>query len=69
MTGALEHAEVGALRAHCVTVLVGHYPGDLVEMSQVVDGPGCEELREGDRSKGGVASAAVEVATRHADQR
>lgn len=33
VAGALEHAEVNAPRTHGLAVLMGHDPGDLVQMS------------------------------------
>jgi hypothetical protein len=61
VAGAFEYAEVGAPRAHGVAVLVSHDSRDLVEMGQVVDGPGGEELGEGDHSEGWVSSCAFQI--------
>jgi hypothetical protein len=40
VAGALQYSEILAPRAHGITVLVGHHPGDLVQVSQVVGRPG-----------------------------
>lgn len=61
MADALQDAEVDAPGADGFAVLVGHDSGDLVEVGEVVRGPGGEQLREGDRAEGWVASAAGEV--------
>jgi hypothetical protein len=45
MTSTLQHAKIAAPRADCVTILVGHHAGQLVQMSEVVNGPGCQEFR------------------------
>ena len=58
---ALEDAKIDAPGADGFTVLVSHNAGELVKVSEVVGGPGREQLREGDRSKNRVAAAAVEV--------
>lgn len=42
-------------------ILVGEDAGDLVEVSGVVDGPGCEKLRKGNGTEGRVGTAALEV--------
>ena len=52
VTVALQHAEVDAPGAYGVAVLVGHDTGYLVQMREVVGGPGGEELREIDCAEG-----------------
>jgi hypothetical protein len=44
VAGALQDAEVGAPWTYGFAVLVGHDPGDLMQMRQIVGGPGGEEL-------------------------
>ena len=44
VAGALEHSKVDAPRTHGLAVLVGHDPGDLVQMSQVMSRPGRQQL-------------------------
>ena len=61
VAGAVHHAEEFAPGADGFVVLVGHSSGDLVEMRQVVRGPGGEEFRERDYAEGGMASPALEV--------
>src|SRR5258707_771179 len=58
---ALHHSEEGAPRTHRLPVLVGHDPGDLVQMSQVMSCPGRQQLRQGDDSEGRVPSMPLEV--------
>ena len=61
VTGAAENAEVGAPRAYGIAILMRENAGDLVQMGQVVNGPGGEKLRESDHAERGMASAAVKV--------
>ena len=61
VAGALEDAEVDGPGADGIAVLVGHDAGELVEMSEIVGGPGGEELGESDGAEGGMASAEVEL--------
>jgi len=44
MAGALHYAQVSDPRAHSLPVLIGHDPGDLMQMCEIVGGPGCEQL-------------------------
>jgi hypothetical protein len=57
----LEHAEVDAPGADGIVVLVGHDAGELMEVGEVVDGPGGEKLREGDDAECGMGTATAEV--------
>jgi hypothetical protein len=41
--------------------LVGHDPGDLVQVGQVVNGPGGEELRESCGAEGRMAAATLQI--------
>ena len=59
MTGALQDTEVDAPGSDGFAVLVGHEAGELVEVSEIVDGPGGEELAKRYRPEGGVAAAPV----------
>ena len=59
---ALEDAEEDAPGAHGLAVLVGHEARKLMEVSEVVRGPGGEKLAEPDGAEIGMAAAAVEVA-------
>jgi hypothetical protein len=61
VASALEDAEVGAPGADGFAVLVGQNSGDLVEVSQVMSGPGGEKLGESDYTEGRVAAGAREV--------
>ena len=61
MADALEHAEICAPRTDGIAVLVSHNPRDLVQMSQVVNGPTCQVLRESHRPEGRMSSTALEV--------
>ena len=45
VAGALQHAQVFFPGAGGFAVLMGHDSGDLVQVGQVVDGPGGEQLR------------------------
>src|ERR1700728_2376547 len=58
---AFEHAEMSAPGADGLAVLVGHDSCNLVEMSQIVGGPGGQQLRESDGSEVGMLSAAFEI--------
>ena len=44
VAGALQHAEVDAPGADGLAILVGHDARDLMEVGEIVDGPGGEEL-------------------------
>jgi hypothetical protein len=61
VAGALQHAEVDAPGADCLAILVGHDAGELMEVAEVVDGPGGEELRECYGAERGMASWAGKV--------
>ena len=61
VAGAMEDAEVGSPWAYGVAMLVGHDAGDLVQMGEVVDGPGGEELRERDCAEGWMLSWARQI--------
>jgi len=61
MTCAEEHAEVGTPGTDGGVVLMSHNARDLMQMSEVVSGPGGEELGHGDNTKGRVASVTAEI--------
>lgn len=61
VAGALQNAEVCAIWADHLAVLVGHDARDLVQMSQVVGRPGREQLRQSHWAEGGMTSTAGEV--------
>lgn len=61
VAGAVEDAEVVAPRADRVAKLVGHDARELMEMREVVDGPGSEELGESDDAEGWVGAAEGEL--------
>ena len=61
VAGAVQHAKIGAPRTYSVAVLVGHNARDLVQMCQIVSGPGRQQLRQGHYTEGRMASAACEV--------
>jgi hypothetical protein len=58
---AVEDAEVGGPRADGFAVLVGEDTGKLVEMREVVDGPGREELGKSDAAESGMLTATGEI--------
>ncbi len=39
VAGALQHAEICAPRADQVAILIGHQPGNLVQVSEIVNRP------------------------------
>ncbi len=45
MAVAVENAEVGAPRAYGLAILVGEDASELMEMGEVMRGPGGEQLR------------------------
>src|SRR6266550_374791 len=45
MTSTLQHAQISAPRTDRVTILVGHHAGQLMHMSEVVNGPCRQKLR------------------------
>src|SRR5437879_3501029 len=59
--GALEHAEIGAPGANCVAILVGKHAGELMQMSEIVNGPCREKLGSRYRSQGRVFASPGEV--------
>ena len=61
VAGALEDAQVGAPRTDRIAILVGHDAGELMEMGEVVNGPGREKLRERDHAEGGMRASPGEV--------
>lgn len=61
VTGALQDTEVDAPGTDGFAVLVGHEAGELMEVGQVVDRPGSEELAESYRPEGRMAAALLEV--------
>jgi hypothetical protein len=61
VAGAVEDAEVVAPGADGLAILVGEDAGELMEMREVVDGPGGEELGESDDAEGRMAAAEGEV--------
>jgi hypothetical protein len=61
VAGTLQHTEVGAPGTDGFEVLVGHNPGDLVEMSQVMSRPACQVLRQSHGSEGRMASATAKI--------
>lgn len=61
VAGALEDAQVGAPRTDRIAILVGHDAGELMEMGEVVNGPGREKLRERDHAEGRMRASPGEV--------
>lgn len=61
MAGALEDAQIGGPGADGGAILVGEDAGDLVEVGEVMHGPGSEQLRQGDGAEGGMGSAEDEL--------
>jgi hypothetical protein len=58
---ALKNAEVGAPWAYGVAVLVSHGSRDLVEVSEVMNCPCSEKLRERHWAEGWMASTPIEI--------
>lgn len=58
---AVEDAEVGGPGADIVAELVGEGAGELVEVGEVVRGPGGEQVAEGNFPEGRVDGGACEV--------
>ena len=46
MPCTLQHAQINAPGAYCVTVLVGHHAGQLMQVSEIVDCPCSQQLRQ-----------------------
>jgi hypothetical protein len=61
VAGALEDAEVDAPGADGGAVLIGHHARELMQVGQVMCGPGGEKLGKSDGAEGRVAAAEVEV--------
>src|ERR1700709_2755865 len=61
MAFTLQHAQVGAPGTDRVPILVCQHPRDLMQMSQIVNRPGGEKLRQSDNSEGGMASTPREI--------
>ena len=61
MAAALEDAEEFAPGAYGLAVLVSEDAGDLVEMGEVVDGPGGEQLGQCHRAEDWMLAALGEV--------
>ena len=61
VTGAVKDAEVGCPGTDGVAVLMGKDPGQLVDVGEVVHGPGCQKLRQGDGAEDGMSSAELEL--------
>src|SRR6266511_674129 len=56
-----QHGQVWHPRPNVGTVLLGHYPGDLRDMSQIVNDPGGQKLPQRHRAEAGVLSEQVEL--------
>src|SRR5258708_6767119 len=61
VTGTLQHAQIGAPRADCITILVGHHARYLMQMREVMNGPCRQEFGERHRSKFRMHSVARQV--------
>jgi hypothetical protein len=61
MAVAVEHAEKPFPWTHGISVLMSHYPGQLVNMRQVVRGPCGQKLRQGDRAERGMLPSTHEI--------
>ena len=51
MAGTAHDAEEGRPRADRIAILVGHYAGELMKVSEIMRGPGGKELSKCDRSE------------------
>jgi hypothetical protein len=58
---ALQHAEIDAPGTDCIAILMGYHAGELMQMSEVVNGPCCEKLRQGYCSQGCMGSSPGQV--------
>lgn len=61
MAIAVHHSEKCLEWPHRFKVLPGHHPRQLMQVVQVMSGPGCEQLRQCHRPKNRVESPAIEV--------
>jgi hypothetical protein len=61
VAAALEHSQVCAPGADGFAILMGHDPRELMEMCEIVDGPGGEELRQGHDSQFRMRSSPAQV--------
>ena len=61
MPGTLHHAKILGPRTHGLAILMGHDPGDLVQMSQVMSSPCGQQLRKSNDSERGMQSTAFKV--------
>ena len=64
VTRALEHAEVSTPRADALAILVRHHAGDLVQVREIVNGPGRQQLRQGDGAQRRMPPAPAEISRR-----
>jgi len=61
MAITLHHSQVAAPWPNGFAVLAGHDSGNLVQVSQVMRSPGCEELRQSNNAQNWMPSAARKV--------
>ena len=61
MSVALQHAQIRAPGTDSFTVLVRHYTGYLMQVVKIMNGPGCEQLRQRYRAEGGMHPAPSQV--------
>ena len=61
MTRALQHAQIDVPRADRVSILVCHYAGQLMQVGEVVNGPGGQKFRQPHYSERGMRSAASQI--------
>jgi len=52
----LDDRQIGLPRSDLAAVLLGHHPGDLRDMAEVVDYPNREKLAQGDPAQFGVGA-------------
>jgi len=58
---ALKDTQINAPRTDRVPILVRQHPRDLVEMGQIMTGPGRQQLRQRDGAERGMRSAPIEI--------
>ena len=61
MSVALQDAQICAPGPHSFAVLVSHYTGYLMQVRKIMDGPGCQKLRQRHRPEGRMLPVANQI--------
>lgn len=61
MTATLHHSQIPFPWAYSLTVLVGHDPGNLVQMCHVMGSPGGKQLRQGNDAQSRMPTTTLKV--------